>query len=218
MRVSHLLVPLVLAVTVPLSAQTNPGTSPFRRHQSLLHVVGYAAGGMVLGAWGGYMASQIARSDWSDTTGRGADRLRFSLGGAALGLLAGIFLGTRGTRIVFAPPAQPRLPLPTNGPITAKQIRQSSARTLSELLRELRPQWLRAEGTRVLLPNGEEPAAMGGVQVYLNGVLLGGREALDKVSINAVTKIEFMNGQAAALRYGAGAEDGAILLTTAPGS
>jgi len=217
MRVCRLLLPLVLTVTLPLSAQTDPAPSPYRRHQSLLHVVGYAAGGMVLGAWGGYMASQVARSDWTDTTGRGAERLRFSLGGAALGLLAGVFLGTRGGRIVLAPPGRPRLPLPTNGPITAEQIRSSPARTLSELLRELRPRWVRERGTEILLPNGSELAATGGVQVYLNGTLIGGLQALDKVPIDAVTEIQFMDGQSAALRYGAAAEEGAILLTTAAG-
>jgi hypothetical protein len=217
MRVSHLVIPLVFAVTLPLSAQTDPAASPYRRHQSLVHVVEYAAGGMVLGAWGGYMTSQIARSDWTDTTGRAAQRLRFSLGGAALGLLAGIFLGTRGTRIVLAPPGRPRLPLPTNGPITAEQIRNSSARTLAELLRELRPRWVRERGTQILLPNGSELTARGGVQVYLNGALIGGLEALDKVPLDVVTEIQFMDGQAAALRYGAAAEEGAILLTTAAG-
>lgn len=217
MRVSRLLVPLFLSITLPLSAQTKPATSSFRRHQSLLHVMGYAAGGMVLGAWGGYMTSQIARSDWTDTTGRGVERLRFSLGGAALGLLAGIFLGTRGSRIVLTPPGPPRLPPPANGPITAEQIRRSQARTLSDLLRELRPQWLRAAGTRVLLPNGQETTARGGTRVYLNGVLLGGLETLDRVPIDSVAGIRFMNGQAAALRYGASVEDGVILLTTAPG-
>jgi hypothetical protein len=216
MRASSLVVLFLFAAALPMSAQTPPADSPYRRHQSLLHVAGYAAGGMVLGAWGGYMASQIARSDWTDTTGRGMERLRFSLGGAALGLLAGIILGTRGSRIVLTPRGQPRLPLPTNGPITAEQIRSSPARTLSELLHELRPRWVRAEGTQILLPNGAEVATRGGAEVYLNGTLLGGLETLDKVSIDTVTEIQFLDGQAAALRYGAGAEDGAILLTTAP--
>jgi hypothetical protein len=217
MRVFRLVVPLILSVTLPLSAQTEPAAGSFRRHQSLLHVMGYAAGGMVLGAWGGYKTSQIARSDWTDTTGRGVERLRFSLGGAALGLLTGIFLGTRGSRIVLTPPGRPRLPLPTNGPITAEQIRSSSARTLTELLRELRPRWLRSEGTQVLLPNGTELVARGGKEVYLNGALLGGLETLDKVPIGTVKEIQFMNGQAAAMRYGAAAENGVILITTAPG-
>ena len=88
MRVCRLVVPLLFAATLPLSAPTDSATSSFRRHQSLLHVLGYAAGGMVLGGWGGYMTSQLVRSDWTDTTGRGAERLRFSLGGAAVGLLA----------------------------------------------------------------------------------------------------------------------------------
>ena len=139
------------------------------------------------------------------------------VGEAAVGLLAGIFLGTRGGRIVFTPPRSPRLPRPTNGPVTPQEIRNSPARTLSELLHELRPQWVRAEGTQILLPNGAVTAARGGVQVYLNGALIGGLQALDKVSIDAVTGIQFLSGQTAALRYGANAEDGAILLTATVG-
>ena len=222
MRVPRLAVPLVLAIasiTLPLSAQTESATSSFRRHQSLLHVVGFAAGGMILGAWGGYMTSQIARSDWTDTTGRAAQRLRFSLGGAALGLIAGIFLGTRGHRIVLTPPVPPRLPLPGNGPITAHDISISSARSLSELLRELRPEWVRQRGagTVLSLPNGDVLAAPGGVQVYLNGALIGGLEALDKVPLHTVKEIRFMNGDAAALRYGGAAVNGVILVTTTSG-
>ena len=118
---------------------------------------------------------------------------------------------------MFTHPGSPRLPRPTNGPITAQEIRNSPARTLSQLLHELRPQWVRAEGTQILLPNGAVTAARGGVQVYLNGALIGGLQALDKVSIDAVTGIQFLSGQTAALRYGANAEDGAILLTATVG-
>ena len=75
MRMSRLVVPLILATSVPLSAQIAPVSGSTSRHQSLLHVVGYAAGGMVLGAWAGYMASQVTRSDWSDPAGRGGGRL-----------------------------------------------------------------------------------------------------------------------------------------------
>ncbi len=214
MRTSHLVIPLVLAVTLPLSAQTEPAASPPPRHQSLLHVVGYAAGGMVLGAWGGYMTSQIARSDWTDTTGRATQRLRFSLGGAALGLIAGVLLGTRGGGPA-ATLGPPQLPLPANGPITAREIRDSHAHTMTELLQQLRPRWLRSSGTQVVLPNGAVPAARGGVQVYLNGTLLGGVLTLDAVPVGAVTEVRFLNGPAAALRYGTGNEDGAILVTTA---
>jgi hypothetical protein len=217
MRSIRLAVPLVLAATVPLSAQT-ASVSPPRRHQSVLHVLTFTVGGVIIGGWAGYVTAQIVRSDWQDPTGRTAQRLRFSAGGAALGLVAGVLLGTRGSRAAAAP-QPPRLPLPINRPITAQEIRASSARTLTELVRELRPQWLRARGQAVipvLDPNTGVHAA-NGVVVYLNGTPFGDLTSLDEVPIEEVTSIQFLDGPAAVLRYGTGNEDGAILLSTAAG-
>ncbi len=214
MPVTRLVVPLILASTVSVSAQTVPASSPEPAHRSLLHVLTYAAGGMLVGGWAGYVTAQVVRSDWTDTTGRATQRLRFSLGGAAFGLVTGIFLGTRGSRAVVPP--RPRLPLPINRPVTTEEIRSSNARTITELLRELRPQWLRQRGTATISPNSSLHSARG-VAVYLNGTLLGGLETLDEISIDAITGIRFLNGPAAVLRYGTGNEDGAILLTTAAG-
>jgi hypothetical protein len=217
MRASHVLVGLVLAIATPLAAQTSSLTSR-SRHQSLFHVVGYLAGGLVVGAWAGYVASQVNRSDWSEPTGRGAERVRFSVAGAAFGLLSGAFLGTRGSRPA-AIPQPPRLSPPLDGPITSEQIRSSSARTISELVRELRPHWLRARGPEVItiLDANTGVHAANGVVVYLNGTPYGDLASLDEVPIEEVTSIRFLNGPAAVLRYGTGNEDGAILLSTAIG-
>lgn len=219
MHVTRLAVPLVLATTVPLAAQVVPLSGPASRHHSLLHVVGYAAGGMVIGAWAGYVTAQVDRSDWTDTTGRAAQRLRFSLGGAALGLLAGVIVGARGGPVAAAPPGPPRLPLPINQSLTAEDIRTSQARTLTQLLRELRPQWLRQRGTDVLpvIDPNSSLHGLHGVVVYLNGTPFGDLKSLDEVPIEEVTGIKFLDGPAAVLRYGTGNEDGAILLSTAAG-
>ena len=61
---------------------------------------------------------------------------------------------------------------------------------------------------------GGNPPAANGVQVYLDGELLGGLSTLDQVSIDLVTGIQFIDPGPAVLRWGAGNEDGAILLTT----
>ena len=84
---------------------------------------------------------------------------------------------------------------------------------MTQLLREMRPQWLRSRGVDVLAPH-QDPVEAPGVRVYLNGELLGGLDTLDEVSIDAVTRIEFLDASAAVLRWGAGNKDGAILLTT----
>ena len=210
MRASLIVLPLLAAAAVPLSAQTAPPP----RHRSVLHVGAHAAGGALLGGWAGYVTSQVAWSDWRDGAGRGAQRIRFSVTGAALGLLAGALVGGRGAKGDPAPVRglQTQRPV-TAGPITADEIRASSARTVTELLRALRPQWLRSRGADVLRPN-DDPLAAHGVRVYLNGGLLGGLDALDQVSIYSVTGVRFLDAAAATLRWGAGHDDGAILLTT----
>ncbi|MEJ2184858.1 MAG: hypothetical protein P8Z36_02870 [Gemmatimonadota bacterium] len=187
-----------------------------RDHHSVAHVVLWAVGGAIVGGWTGYVASQVARSDWSDASGRGALRLRFSLAGAGLGLLGGFLAGNRA-------PARPVTPVwrPTdvrNGPITEEDIRASMARSVTELLREKRPQWLRARGVDVLQSPSDSLSNARGRRVYLNGQLLGGLGALDDVSIDVVTRIEFFDAGAAVVRWGAGNEDGAILLKTVAGS
>jgi hypothetical protein len=187
-----------------------------RDHHSFVHTALWAVGGAIIGGWTGYVTSQIARSDWSDASGRGGMRLSFSLTGAGLGLIGGYFAGRHA-------PTRSAIPagLPTNfqaRPITEKEIRTSTARSVSELLREKRPQWLQGRGVDVLHRLSDPLSTTSGRRVYLNGQLLGGLDALDDVSIEVVTRIEFLDAGAAVVRWGPGNEDGAILLTTGTGS
>jgi hypothetical protein len=207
-RVGVLFLSALLLVTPQLIAQDGPS-----RHRSVFHVAAYAVGGTLLGAWSGYMASQISWSDWQDRAGRNSQRVRLSALGAGLGLIAGTLIGAR--RVEVGPVRQPRpavTPL-LSGPINEEEIRASSARTLTELLRERRPQWLRSRGVDVLQPN-IDPLESHGVRVYLNDGLLGGLETLDQVSIYSITGVQFFDTAAAILRWGAGNDDGAILLTS----
>ncbi len=183
-------------------------------HRSVLHVVAYAVGGSLIGAWAGYMTAQVARSDWDNAPGRSAQRIRFSLAGAGVGLVAGTLIGRRQSEPgPTLPPAPQTAPPLLTRPITEREIDSSTARSVTELVRQLRPQWLRSRGTDVLRTNAD-PTYAHGVRVYLNGSLLGGLDVLDQVSIDAVTRVEFFDVGPAVLRWGAGNEDGAILLTT----
>ncbi len=212
MRAAFIVLPLLAVAVVPVSAQT----APQPRDHSLLHVAAYAVGGALVGGWTGYVAAQVTWSDWSDGAGRGTQRIRFSVSGAALGLLAGALIGSHHTGAAAAAVEERELAPPiTTRPITAEEIRASSARTVTELLRQLRPQWLRSRGRDVVYAN-EDRLEAPGVRVYLNGGLLGGLDALDQVSVDAVTGVQFLAAAAAILRWGAGNEDGAILLTTSP--
>lgn len=185
-------------------------------HHSALHIALWAVGGAIVGGWTGYVASQVARSDWSDASGRGGMRLSFSLTGAGLGLIGGYFAG-RHTPTISPTPARPPTYL-RGGPLTEKEIRVSTARSVTELLREKRPQWLLQRGVDVLHGLNDPLSTNSGRRVYLNGQLLGGLQALDDVSIEVVTRIEFLDAGAAVVRWGPGNEDGAILLTTGTGS
>jgi hypothetical protein len=213
---------LVLALLLCGPALARAQVDLPRPGQSALRVVGYAVGGAVVGSWAGYVASQVTWSDWSDASGRSAHRIRFSVGGAGVGLVAGILMGSHRAYIPPTVPLEvPRLapPLP-NRPITEQDIRISTARTVTELIRRLRPQWLRSRGRDVLqldsLHVGHDPLAAQGVRVYLNGELLGGLDAMDQIAVDALTGISFLDANAAVLRYGTGNKDGAILLTTRP--
>ena len=179
-------------------------------------MVAYAVGGALVGGWSGYVASQVTWSDWQNGAGRRAQRIRFSVIGAGLGLLAGTFIGSRHTQSSPSLPRWPQAAPPgITRPITADEIRASSARTVTDLVRQLRPQWLRSRGEDMLRPNADRLEAHGR-RVYLNGSLLGGLDAIDQISVYALTGVEFYDTTAAVLRWGAGNEDGAILLTTQP--
>jgi len=185
---------------------------PRQAQHSALRVALYTVGGAVVGGWTGYVGAQVVWSDWRNEPGRSNQRLRFSVAGAAIGMVAGLLIGTRAPAAVAPVPA---VPVSAHQAITESVIRASAARSLTQLLREVRPQWLRARGVDVLTPSHDRLQAAG-VRVYLNGELLGGLDTLDEVSIDAVTRIEFYDAGAAVLRWGAGNEDGAILLTTQP--
>lgn len=203
-----------LLAQIPAAPVTSgvPGNAPPREHHSTLHVVLWAVGGAIVGGWTGYVASQVVRSDWSTADGRSTLRLRFSLAGAGLGFVGGYLAGRHEparSPIPAWPPTELR-----QRPITEAAIRASAARSVTELLREKRPQWLQERGVDVLRPRSDSLSPPPGRRVYLNGQLLGGLKALDDVSIDAVTRIEFFDAGAAVVRWGAGNEDGAILLLT----
>ncbi len=205
-------------------------------HLSPLRRLVDAVGGAAVGAWVGYMASQITWSDWREGSGRGAYRVRFALGGAALGGLAGSLLGGGG-----APGAGPSglRPAPGQGPITAVDIRATRARRLSDVIRQLRPQWLNVRGVDVLPPDslrrspgdsartslgqslyiGDATRSASGPRIYLDDMLLGGIQDLDEIEPNAIALIEYVDPRHAMMRWGVGNNDGAIRVVsqTLPG-
>jgi len=201
---------VVVLTAGPVAATAQETAKP--PHASLLRVAAHAAGGALVGAWGGYMTSQVTWSDWQNREGRGAQRIRFSVTGAALGLIAGVIIGRSGGG--DAAPERRHVALADDTrPITAEEIRYFPGRTVAELLRALRPQWLRRRGPSTFRPDAD-PLTPPGIRVYLEGGLLGGLEVLDQVPIETITGAAFLDAARATMRWGAGHPDGAILLTT----
>jgi len=228
--------PLSAQIALAVPARPGPSTVPAAAaaHFSLVRYVLGAVGGAAVGAWVGFMASQITWSDWREGSGRGAYRVRFSLAGAALGAVAGLRLGGGGP-----PSGEPTglRPAPGQEPITADDIRATRARRLSDVIRQLRPQWLTVRGVDVLPPDslrrspgdslraslgtspyiGDDTRGAPGPRVYLDDVLLGGLEDLDQIEPSTIAFIEYVDPRHAMMRWGVGNNDGAIrVLTQAP--
>ena len=231
MRSASSFLVLGLVALLPGAAAAQRPREAGAAHLSLLRRVVDGVGGAAVGAWVGYMASQITWSDWRDGSGRGAYRVRFSLAGAALGGVAGSLLGGGGP-----PGAAPTglRPAPGQEPITAEDIRGTRARRLSDVIRQLRPQWLTVRGVDVLPPDslrrspgdsagtalgsspyiGNDPRSVPGPRVYLDDVLLGGIQDLDEIEPNSIALIEYVDPRHAMMRWGVGNNDGAIRLVT----
>ena len=95
--------------------------------------------------------------------------------------------------------------------ITFEEMQQRGQfSNLYDLIQELRPRWLRAQGPDTFMGQG------GQVQVHMDGNRLGGVEALRGLGAHGVTSIEWMPPIDAAARFGLDHGHGAIIVSTAP--
>ncbi len=78
-----------------------------------------------------------------------------------------------------------------------------------DLVRTLRPMWLRKRGSNSINDDGD-------IVVYLNNARLGGPEALRQVETISVTSIRYYDAGAATYRFGSGHQHGAIQISTQP--
>jgi len=92
--------------------------------------------------------------------------------------------------------------------ISAQEIEaESDAHDAYQLVNRLRPLWLTKRGVgSINLPSAE-------VAVYLNGMRLGGPDALRDILRTGVLEMRFLRGTDATQRFGTGHENGAILVT-----
>ena len=102
--------------------------------------------------------------------------------------------------------AGPRTSL--NGPITLDEITASPATNALDLVRSLRPQWLRPRGTS-RVGQGADP-----VVVYLNNLRMGDVNQLRELSTSQVQSVEYLDSRRAQLRFGNGHEAGVLVVVS----
>ncbi len=100
----------------------------------------------------------------------------------------------------------------THGPhnmIQLEQIREQLASDAYDLIRTLRPHWLRSQGLRSHHFNKTASYAT----VYVNDSRHGDIDSLRSISAEQIKEIRFMNAGEAAIRFGLNLSGGAILIS-----
>lgn len=91
--------------------------------------------------------------------------------------------------------------------ISREEIEQAGPSNAYDLIRKLRPVWLRWRGSTSFTQETD-------VKVYLDGTPMGEREALRTIDTADIESIEYLDARRATNRYGAGHVQGAILIRT----
>ncbi len=92
--------------------------------------------------------------------------------------------------------------------ITRADIQVTQWQNAYDLVRNLRPQWLQVRGRDTI--TGDP----GGVQVVLDGVRLGGVEALRTFSVGGIGYLQYFDAISASQRWGTGFGQGAIFISS----
>ncbi len=169
------------------------------------------AGEALLGAWVGYMSSQVERGDWARDK-NSAKRGVWTGAGAALGFTLGFSFPLGSAHKQPGPPPTSVLPpgLPSGrSVITAEDIERSGAKTAYEVVQDLRPDWL-PQRTQSLtygyvMANNDIP-------VYQDSTRIGGLEELSKLPVANVEAIYRLDRVQAMARFGDDAVNGVLLV------
>jgi hypothetical protein len=97
--------------------------------------------------------------------------------------------------------------------VTSEEIVTVPGTTAYDLVYKLRPDWLRSRGTATMVGGSQNQ----GTLVYLDGVKMGGLDALRTINSRGINSIEWVPGNKAAMvlsDVGSAAIVGAIVLTT----
>ncbi len=97
-----------------------------------------------------------------------------------------------------------------HGWIKQEEIQKQLAANAYELIRKLRPHWLRSRGRRSI--HFDEEASY--PKVYVNEFCNGDINSLDAISTEYIKEISYITAGAASARFGLNHASGAILITT----
>lgn len=92
--------------------------------------------------------------------------------------------------------------------ITAQEINELNLSTAYDVVRHLRPEFLRSRGTMSLRNTRGEFAV-----VYINGMRAGGLDQLNAIRANDVDTIRYISASDATTRWGTGHTGGVIEVT-----
>jgi hypothetical protein len=93
--------------------------------------------------------------------------------------------------------------------ITAEMIERHGGNDTFEIVRSIRPRWLRARGQDSL----RSPSV---VQVYMDNIRMGGPESLRGVQVTSIREIRWHSATEATQRWGTGHGAGVIQVVTRP--
>lgn len=184
-----------------------------------------AASGAAVGAWIGYMASQVAVGDWDDQSA--IDRGSWTAGGAALGITLGLTIPAGRVPPRKASGARAADRRSGRNVLTREQIQQAQTGNLYQVIQSLRPEWLRTRGTGSMRETARGSAdglddveitvqaGIPAIRAYLDGSLLGDADELRSVDPGMIGEARFLSAAEATQRWGAGHIHGAILVLTA---
>ncbi|HKP76106.1 MAG TPA: TonB-dependent receptor plug domain-containing protein [Longimicrobiaceae bacterium] len=118
-----------------------------------------------------------------------------------------------------APPGQHAAPRPHTNPnlITAEEIAAHPARNLYELVRSIRPAWLRGITASVTYGSQSDPNIpdiYARMLVMQDGLRLGEFDELRRIPVETVAEVRYLDGREAVARFGPSFGKGAILVTS----
>ncbi len=93
--------------------------------------------------------------------------------------------------------------------LTTEELATHGTRTLYDVIRQDRPQWLASRGPTTLNTQTVEE-----IVIYRDGAKLGGPSYLRDITADIVASVQYLTGPEAAARYGLNHQQGAIVVIT----